>query len=198
MTYEEELHATACLLRDWPSAAEHVARALALAPKMDPLKGERALVDLWQNGDLAPLQKFLADLTTYGDQEGIWLGRVGMRAMLSRDFAAAHSAIDGFPFETLPSVLSAPVPKTYLEGCIWLAQGRNDRAQEFFEAARPSMEAETLAHPNNAVRHARLGLLYAYMGRKDGRYSGREASGPTDARLVKTPSTAINGCAISL
>ena len=78
----------------------------------------------------------------------------------------AQAAIDGFPFETLPSVLSAPVPKTYLEGCIWLAQGRNDRAQEFFEAARPSMEAETLAHPGNAVRHARLGLLYAYMARK--------------------------------
>ena len=37
------------------------ARAVALAPKMYPLKGERAMVDLWQNGDLAPLQKFLAD-----------------------------------------------------------------------------------------------------------------------------------------
>ena len=86
--------------------------------------------------------------------------------MLARDFTTAQSAIDGFPFETLPSVLSAPVPKTYLEGCIWLAQGRNERAQGFFEAARPAMEAETLAHPDNAVRHARLGLLYAYMARK--------------------------------
>jgi TolB-like protein/Tfp pilus assembly protein PilF len=165
-TYKEELHATACLLRDWPSAAEHADRALALAPKMAPLKAERALVDLWQNGNLVPLQKISADLTTYSDQEGnVAWGRWDA-AMLSRDFTAAQAAIDAFPFETLPSVLSAPVPKTYLEGCIWLGQGQNARAQEFFEIARPSMEAETIAHPNDALRHARLGLLYSYMGRK--------------------------------
>ena len=29
------------------------------------------------------------------------------------------------------------------------------------------MEAEALAHPDNELRHARLGVLYAYMGRKD-------------------------------
>ena len=47
-------------------------------------------------------------------------------AMLARDFTAAQEAIDGFPYDTLPSVYSAPVPKSYLEGCIALATG--DRA----------------------------------------------------------------------
>ena len=28
------------------------------------------------------------------------------------------------------------------------------------------MEAESLAHPDDSIRHARLGLLYAYLGRK--------------------------------
>ena len=56
--------------------------------------------------------------------------------------------------------------EVYLEGCIGLAQGEDREGREFFEIARPSMEAETLAHPNDALRHARLGLLYAYMGRK--------------------------------
>jgi tetratricopeptide (TPR) repeat protein len=112
------------------------------------------------------MQKISASVTGYGDQEGnVTWGRWDT-AMLSRDFAAAHTAIDSFPFETLPSVLSAPVPKTYLEGCIWLGQGQNAGAQEFFAIARPSMEAEIIAHPNDALRHARLGLLYAYMGRK--------------------------------
>ena len=165
--YEHELHATACLLRDWPAAAEHADRALALAPKMGPLKAERALVDLWQNGNLVPLQKISANLSGFSDQEGnVAWGRWDA-AMLSRDFTAAQAAMDSFPFETLPSVLSAPVPKTYLEGCIWLGQGQNARAQEFFEMARPSMEAETIAHPNDALRHARLGLLYSYMKRKE-------------------------------
>src|SRR4030095_14207019 len=104
-TYEEELHATACLLRDWPSAADHMNRALALAPKMDPLKWERALVELWQNGNLAPLQKISANLTAYGDQEGHVAWGHWDTAMLSRDFTAAKAAIDIYPFETLLSVL---------------------------------------------------------------------------------------------
>jgi serine/threonine protein kinase/tetratricopeptide (TPR) repeat protein len=165
-TYEEELHATACLLRDWPTAADHVSRALALAPKIDPLKGERALVDFWQSGNLAPLQRFFADFTAYGDPEGNVAWSRWDCAMLSRNFAVAHAAIDGFPFETLPSVLSAPVPKAYLEGCTWLAQGQDAKALKAFNVARPAMEAEILPHPGNALRHARLGLLYAYIGRK--------------------------------
>ena len=164
--YEHELHATAALLRDWPSAADHINRAIALAPKMDFLRGEGALVAIWRNGNLAPLQKFFAGLTVYGDPEGnVAWGRWDC-AMLSRDFAAAQAAIDGFPFETLPSVLSAPVPKAYLAGCTWLAQGQDAKALKAFNVARPAMEAEMFAHPDNALRHARLGLLYAYMGRK--------------------------------
>jgi len=164
--YEHELHATACLLRDWPAAVAHAERALALAPQMEPLKGERALVDFWQKGDLSLLRKFFSEMTNYGDVEGNLTWARWDAAMLGRDFKTAQAAIDGFPFETLPSVLSAPVPKSYLEGCICLAQGEDARAAKFFEMARPSMEAETLAHPGAALRHARLGLLYAYMGRK--------------------------------
>jgi len=164
--YEHELHATACLLRDWPAAAAHADRALALAPQMEPLKGERALVGFWQNGDLSLMRKFFSEMTGYGDVEGNLAWERWDAAMLGRDFSTAHAAIDSFPFETLPSVLSAPVPKSYLEGCIWLAQGEDVKAAKFFEMARPSMEAETLAHPEAALRHARLGLLYAYMGRK--------------------------------
>jgi len=156
---------------------------------MGPLKAERALVDLWQNGNLVPLQETSANLAAYGDPEGnVAWGRWDA-AMLSRDFTAAQAALDSYPFETLPSVLSAPVPKTYLEGCIGLGQGQNARAREFFEIARPSMEAETIAHPNDALRHARLGLLYAYMGRKaDAVREGRRA-----VQLTPVSKDAIDG-----
>jgi tetratricopeptide (TPR) repeat protein len=166
VTYAEELYTTGYLLRDWAYAAEHIRQAEAMAPSYSLLKVERALADVWQNGNLAPLQQVFADLKTYGDPEGNLAWMRWNAAMLARDFETAQAAIDGFPFETLPSVYSAPVPKSYLEGCIALAQGENVRAQPFFEAARPAMEAETVAHPDNALRHARLGLLYAYMGRR--------------------------------
>lgn len=164
--FEHELNATAALMRDWRAAAQHIERAITLNPKLPELRCEAAIVHFWRTGDLAPLRTFYADLPTYGDPGGlVAFGRWDC-AMLSRNFAAAQAAIDGFPFNTLPSVLSAPVPKAYLEGCTWLAQGEQGRAMEAFNAARPAMEAEMVAHPGDALRHARLGLLYAYLGRK--------------------------------
>ena len=60
---------------------------------------------------------------------------------------------------------------------------------EFFEIARPSMEAETIAHPNDALRHARLGLLYSYMGRKaDAIREGKRA-----VQLTPVSKDAIDG-----
>ncbi len=165
-TYEEELYTTAYLLRDWRAARAHALRAEELAPTLPLLKVQRGLVDLWQNGDLAPLQAVFAGLSGYGDAEGTLAWMRWDAAMLARDFSAAQAAIDRFPFETLSSVYSAPVPKSYMEGCIALAQGQTTLAREKFELARPALEAETLAHPENALRHGRLGLLFAYMGRK--------------------------------
>ncbi|MGH8094664.1 MAG: protein kinase domain-containing protein [Chthoniobacterales bacterium] len=164
--YQEELYTTAYLLRDWPTAEQNALRAEALGPEQPLLKVQRAMVDLWKDGNIAPLQRVFAAIPSYGDKEGIVAWMRWDAAMIARDFAAARAAVNGFPFETLPSVYSAPVPKSYLEGCIALAAGDDAGAPQKFEAARPVMEAEALAHPESAQSHARLGLLYAYMGRK--------------------------------
>lgn len=162
----EELHATACLLRDWPEAARHGDRAVQIEPVIEPLRVERAMVDFWQSGNLRPLQNALAAIASYQDEQGDIIWEQWDAAMVARNFSAAQGVINTCKFETLPSVIGAPFPTSYLGGCISLAQGESDQAHAMFERARPSMEAEALAHPNDSMRHARLGLLYAYMGRK--------------------------------
>ena len=164
--YEQELHATACLLRDWMAAGFHASRAVTLAPQLTLLRAEKALVPFWETGRLTPIQDLFSSVSGYGDEEGNLTWGCWDVALLARDFSAARRAIDKFPFETLPSVLSAPIPKSYLTGCIYLAQGDKEHARQCFEQARPAMQAEALAHPTDALRRARLGLLYAYMGRK--------------------------------
>ncbi|MEO6873103.1 MAG: protein kinase [Chthoniobacterales bacterium] len=165
LTYAEELYATAALLRDWPAASKDADRIVDIAPELPQVHVERGYVDVWQSGSLSRIVKFYSGYKPYGDPEGdIFWGRWDV-AMLQRDFAQAQAAVDTFPFATLSSFLSAPVPKSYFRGCIFLAQGEKGKARPFFEAARPQMEAEALAHPENAIRHSRLGLLYAYMGK---------------------------------
>jgi serine/threonine protein kinase/tetratricopeptide (TPR) repeat protein len=164
--YAEELYTTSYLLRDWGGARRYINEAKAIQPNLLPYQVQAALVDLWQNGDLRPMQRVFSDLKGFGDPEGSITWLRWDAAMITRDFAAAQAAIDSFPGDTLPSVYAAPLPKSYMQGCIALAQGDNGRAQQLFETARPAMEAESIAHPEDALRHGRLGLLYAYMGRK--------------------------------
>jgi len=96
--------------------------------------------------------------------------------MIERNFAAAARAVDGCQIETIPAASGPPLPLSYLRGSIELARGEPDRAQPFLEAARRSLDAEVSAAPHESFRHAYLGLLYAYMGRKeDALREGRRA-----------------------
>ncbi len=182
--YAEELYTTSYLVRDWPLARRYIREAEAIQPNLEVYKVQGALVDLWEHGDLRALQQEFAKLNGYGDPEGSITWLRWDTAMMARDFTAAKAALDSFPGETLPSVYGAPLPKSYMEGCTALAHGDDAEAQRSFEAARPAMEAESIAHPENALRHARLGVLYAYMGRKaDAVREGERAVALTPSKL---------------
>jgi tetratricopeptide (TPR) repeat protein len=58
-------------------------------------------------------------------------------------------------------------PKTFLRGCIEVAEGKQAQAQKFFELARPNFEKAVEEAPLSADRHANLGWFYAFAGRKD-------------------------------
>ena len=69
-----------------------------------------------------------------------------------------------------------PIAQGYLLGCIAMAAGESARARPFFEAASTGLEAQVLAFPKDPFRHAQLGLLNAYLGRKaDALREGRRA-----------------------
>jgi tetratricopeptide (TPR) repeat protein len=59
-----------------------------------------------------------------------------------------------------------PLPKSYLQACVDLVRGDAAKAQAGFEAARPLLESTVAKSPQDAIRRAQLGLLYAFMGRK--------------------------------
>jgi tetratricopeptide (TPR) repeat protein len=87
--------------------------------------------------------------------------------MIARDFAAAEDALKSSPLEAVAYFNSEQTPKVFLEGCILLAQGNAMAAREKFELARKECETAVKESPMTADRHAILGLLYAFMERKD-------------------------------
>ena len=72
-----------------------------------------------------------------------------------------------FPKETLSSRTTAPCPKAFLEGALYLYQGDKGKAQAAFETARIVAEQLVQESPDDAARHGQLGLILAGLGRKE-------------------------------
>jgi tetratricopeptide (TPR) repeat protein len=84
--------------------------------------------------------------------------------MLERDYAAAEKLLSDVPWEALQA---SDAPKTYYQGRTALARGEIESAQRYFAAARPVIEKQVRDNPDVEEHHAELGLLYAYMQRKE-------------------------------
>ena len=122
-TFAEELYSTATLLRDWPAAERFSQRLIQLAPTRPQVRIEVAYCSVWAKGDLQPITKVFEEYTDFGDPEGDVSWVRWDAAMLARDFSKAHEAIGKFPHDTLPSVFAGPIPNSYPDACIILAQG---------------------------------------------------------------------------
>jgi tetratricopeptide (TPR) repeat protein len=150
-------------LRDWPAAAALYNRALEIAADyMNPKMGLASL-ELFRNGNPAAARKILQNIPA-GIDSLVNLARWDL-AMLERDYAAAEEILTDFPLEDFP--MAGDAPRTFCQGRIALARGDIESAQRYFAAARPDIEKRVRDDPDVAEHHARLGLLYAYMQRKE-------------------------------
>ena len=86
-------------------------------------------------------------------------------AMLERDYVAAEKILSDMPDGEF--FYDEEFPRTFFQGQTALARGDIESAQRYFAAATPIMEEWMRDDPDDPERHARLGLLYAYMQRKE-------------------------------
>jgi tetratricopeptide (TPR) repeat protein len=88
-------------------------------------------------------------------------------SLMDRDVDAAEKALASSQLDTITSQTGIALPKIYLQGCVDLVLGDAAKAQAGFEAARPAIEKLVADSPRNGTRRAQLGLLYAFLGRKE-------------------------------
>jgi tetratricopeptide (TPR) repeat protein len=87
-------------------------------------------------------------------------------AMIQRDYDAADRALTGCALDQFQSD-GQPTPKSFYRGCVALARGAQADARKNFDLALPAFEEAVRQAPAAAIRHANLGLLYSFMGRKE-------------------------------
>jgi TolB-like protein/Flp pilus assembly protein TadD len=154
--------ATYLCLRDWKAAVAGYNHLLEIAPDSITSRLRLACAEIGRDSNTiaakATLQKIPAGIDPDGD---VSLANWNV-SMLERDFDAAEKILSTFPRERFDET-----PKSLFQGDIALARGDMTQARSLYENGRPAMEAQVRDHPDDSQRRAHLGLLYAYLGRKE-------------------------------
>jgi TolB-like protein/Flp pilus assembly protein TadD len=161
------------MLRDWPGAIAGFQQLLAIAPTDIYITTEFATVSISQAGDFATARRLLAGIPpglhgAAGQPSMIDVVLTQTRwdiDMLARDYAGAGTVLADYKGEEFidPRVGG----KTFDAARLALARGDMESARALFEKVKLVYEADARDHPDDARFHAPLGLLYAYLGRKD-------------------------------
>jgi TolB-like protein/Flp pilus assembly protein TadD len=154
-------------LRDWSNALRGLDRVLQLAPDSVNVKIQRGYTEFFAKGSTTSIKAALESIPANVDPDGVVTFSRWDVSLMDRDPDAAERALASCRLETITSQPGAPLPKSYLQGCIDLMRNDTAHAQIDFEAARPALEKTVADSPQDAIRHAQLGLLYAFMGRKE-------------------------------
>jgi TolB-like protein/class 3 adenylate cyclase/Tfp pilus assembly protein PilF len=171
-----ELVFTNTAMRRWPESARWAERLRAMAPASLVAKIQSGYVGFWWKGDTGLLKSLLSEVPAGVDPDGIVTSCRWDVAMMDRDHAAARLAIDSSDAKEISYMNGGPTPRSFFLGCIALAQRDSAGAQKYFEDAQSFFENAVKEAPASAERHANLGLLYAFIGRKaDAIGEGRRA-----------------------
>ena len=154
-------------LRDWHTAAERMDRVLALFPDSFNVRIQRAYIEFFWKGATAPIKAAVESLPPNLDPDGVVTFARWDVSLMNRDAVAAEKALAACQLDTVASQTGVPLPKSYLQACVDLVRGNVTKARAEFEAARPAIEKTVANSPQDGVRHGQLGLLYAFLGRKD-------------------------------
>ncbi len=169
-------------LRDWSNALRGLDRVLELAPDSVNVKIQRGYIEFFAKGNTASIKAALESIPANLDPDGVVTFAQWDVSLMDRDPAAAERALASCRLETITSQPGAPLPKSYLQGCIDLVRNDTAHAQTDFEAARPALEKTVADSPQDATRHAQLGLLYAFIGKKEDAL--REARRATELKPI--------------
>jgi TolB-like protein/Flp pilus assembly protein TadD len=154
-------------IRDYAAAAGIFDRAIKAAPQTFTIQELRARVDLYSKGDLHAMQSLLATWPENIDPNGtITLARYNLK-MYERKFDELLGILDRSPAEKSRGETSAPISKAFLRATVYKAMKDEARARANYEEARDKAEKAVQESPEDAPRHALLGLIYAGLGRCD-------------------------------
>ena len=152
-------------VRDWAAASAGFNRALAIKPDYALSRIGLAYLEVFRNGNPAAGTRILETLPASVDPQGMVMVSRWDLAMLGRDYARAEKSLTEAPSESFSP--AGDSLKTYYQGRLARARGDIESAQRYLALARADAEERVRGDPDAAQRHGHLGLISAYMQRKE-------------------------------
>ncbi len=155
-------------VRDWSEAERTADRVRAVLPRSPRhWKYARAWDEVRRTGSLQPLKQELAQAPTDGEADPPDLHKsfqFGL-AMLERDFVTAEQLLRELPAEVFAE---DPHPKAMQEALLAVARdGDRGGIERALSGARQEIETLRAASPNDYQPYINLGLIDAFLGRKE-------------------------------
>jgi TolB-like protein len=149
--------------RNFEAADKVFDRAIEAAPKSFGPRAEKAKLAIDWKGDLSVMEKGLTKVSPGDDPDGlVTFARVQL-LLLQRKFPDALALLKQSPQD----VSHYDKPRELFEGAIYTFLNDKEKALSAFERARPIAEKALRESPDDASRHATLGLILAGLGEKD-------------------------------
>ena len=151
--------------RDFETADKTVDRILATSPQSFQARGVKGYVALERSGDLSVAEKVFSSIPPNTDPGIMTMVRFWV-LRLQRKFPDALEVVQQFRGETLSNTTTAPCPKAFLEGELYLLLGDEAKARTALEHARVVSDELVRAAPEDATRRGQHGLILAALGQK--------------------------------
>ncbi|HET6886703.1 MAG TPA: tetratricopeptide repeat protein [Candidatus Udaeobacter sp.] len=153
-------------LHNFEAADRTIDRVTAAEPESLQGAALKGLVAVKWKGDLSFTEKQFSSIPTETDPNGLMTWARVWILTLQQRFSDALQLLERFRGETMFTSTTAPSPKAYVKGMIYLLQGDKVRAQPELEQARLVSEKLLREVPDDPARHAQHGLILAALGQK--------------------------------
>jgi serine/threonine-protein kinase len=152
--------------RDFETADKILDRVIAASPQSFQARGLKGFLAAQWKGDLSVAEKVFSSIPSETDPDGLMTLARFWVLRLERKFPEALQVVQQFRGEALSNTTTAPCPKAFLEGEIYLLQGDEAKARTALEQARVVSDQLLRAAPADPARHGQHGLILAALGQK--------------------------------
>ena len=153
--------------RNFETADKIADRVIAAAPQSLQAAGLKGLVAAEWKGDLSVFEKQFSLVSPETDPAGLMTWARVWVLTLQRKFPEALQVLQKFRGETLVTNTTAPCPKAFLEGSIYMLQGDEAKARTALEHALVVSEQLLREAPDDPNRRGQHGVVLAALGQKE-------------------------------